>query len=157
VRFSRCSSNWVTSAVVVINRTRLPWLHAAKPGGGQVRLAGAGIANQQDIFLLRDVFTAQQLPDQWLVDRGLRPEVKTVDGLEDRELGLLDPALGGPPLPINQLPFRQPQQVLGIVAPFLGAHRRHAGVVAQQGRQLQRLEMMFQQQNRGIFAHGTRL
>jgi len=24
-------NNWVTNAVVVINRTRLPWLQAAKP------------------------------------------------------------------------------------------------------------------------------
>ena len=68
-----------------------------------------------------NVFAAQELPHQGFVERELGLEVKAVDGLGHGELRLLDPPLGGAPLPINQLPLDQAQEVLRITAALLAA------------------------------------
>ena len=57
----------------------------------------------------------------------------------------MDAAFGGPPLAIQQLLFGQTQQVARIVHPPGRALSRHFIVLAQESRQPQLLQMMFQQ------------
>jgi hypothetical protein len=70
-----------------------------------MRLAGSGVAHQQQVLAFADVFTPQEFPHQGFIDRDLGGEVKGLDGLQHREGGFLDPPFGGTALPVNQLPL----------------------------------------------------
>ena len=116
-------------------------------------LAGAAVADDQDVLVVGDVLAAHQLADQGLVDGRLAGEVERVEGLDHRQAGRLQPAVGGAALAIEQLPFGQPQQVgrvVGLVLPAGGGHR---DVLAQDGRQLQRFEVVLQQHRRLRLVH----
>jgi hypothetical protein len=75
----------------------------------------------------------------------MRQEVETVQTLHHPEASLLDAPLGRPPFPVQQFLLRQPQQVTGIIHAFGGALLRHFVVLAQEGWQPQRLQVMVQQ------------
>ena len=74
-----------------------------------------------------------------------RREVEAVEALHGRELGRLDAALDHAPLALDQLQLGQPQQVAGMVDAFGGALAGDLVVLAQERRQLQRLEVMGEQ------------
>ena len=57
-------------------------------------------------------------------------------------LGLLDPPLDHPPLALDQLQFGKSQQVTDMVDTLGGALPGELVVLAQEGRQLERLEVM---------------
>ena len=65
-------------------------------------LAGAAVADRDDVLPARDVLRAGQLQHQGLVERGDGGESKLVETPEPRELRLLDPALDDPPFPVRQ-------------------------------------------------------
>ncbi len=77
-------------------------------GAGQMSLARAGVAHQQDVLPRFEVFAAHQLPHQPFVERGLGGEVKAVQGLAHRELRRLQPTFGGPLFPVEEFAFSQP-------------------------------------------------
>ena len=110
-----------------------------------VALAGAGVAERDDVLAALDVLAARQLHHQRLVQGRQRREVEAVEALHGRELGRLDAALHHAPLAIDQLLLGQPQQEAGIVDAFGGALPGDLVVLAQEGRQLQRLEVVGQQ------------
>src|ERR1035437_6601701 len=78
-----------------------------------VGLAGAAVAERDDILAAGDVLRAGQLQHQGLVERGDGGEVEAVEALDRWELRLLDPALDGPPFPLDHLQLGQTQQVAG--------------------------------------------
>jgi hypothetical protein len=62
--------------------------HGLDPeGDGQVRLAHAGRAEQDDVLAVRDEPAGGQVLDPLAVDRGLEGEVEVLDRLDERELG----------------------------------------------------------------------
>jgi hypothetical protein len=63
---------------------------------------------------------------------------------------LLDAALDHPTFALDQLEFGQAQQVAWVIDALGGALLRELVVFAQEGRQLERLEMMGEQQLRRI-------
>jgi hypothetical protein len=83
-------------------------------------------------------------------------EVETVETFHGRKPCLLDAALDCPPFPLDQFQFGQAQQVAGVVDPFGSALLSQLVVFAQERRQLERLEMMGEQQL-GRVAHDAAL
>jgi hypothetical protein len=115
-----------------------------------VRLAGAAVADRDDVLAARNVLAAGELQDQGLVERRDRREVETVEAFHRRKPCLLDAALDHPAFPLDQLEFSQAQQIAGMVDALGGALLGELVVFAQEGRQLERLEMMGEQQLRRI-------
>ena len=67
----------------------------------EMRLAGAGVAQRQDVLSPVEIFRAGQLEHQALVHRRDRAELEGFETLQDRELGGLDAPLGGALLAIE--------------------------------------------------------
>ena len=112
---------------------------------GDVRLAGAGVADRDDVLAPRDVFRAGEFQHQGLVERGERQEVKAVEAFDGREPGLLDAPLDHPPFPLDQFELGKAQQVAGVVDAFAGTLPGKLVILAQEGRQLERLQVMGEQ------------
>ena len=115
-----------------------------------VSLPRAAVADRDDVLAPRDIFRSRQLHHQRFVQRRKGRKVETVEALHGRELGRLDAALDRTPLAINQLQLGEPQQITRIVDALGGALARHLVVLAQEGRQLERLEVVRQENLRGI-------
>ena len=109
------------------------------------RLAGAAVADRDDVLAAGDVLRAGQLQHQGLVERRQGQEVEAVEAFDRRELRLLDPPLDHPPFPLDQLQFGKAQQVTGMVDALGGALPGELVILAQEGRQLERLEVMGEQ------------
>src|SRR3981189_2698342 len=107
-----------------------------------MRLAGAAVADRDHVVAASDVLAASELQDQCSVERRDRREVKTVQALYCREPCLLDAALDHPPFPVDQFEFGQAQQIAGMVDALGGALLGELVVFAQEGWQLERLEVM---------------
>jgi len=113
-------------------------------GAAQMGLAGAGVADQEHVFLLGDVLAPHQLPDQGLVEGGLGLEIKGVQGLDHREGGLLDPPFGGSLFAVQELPLGQAQQVSRVITALFGADPGDGGVLPEHGGQLELFEVVLQ-------------
>src|ERR1039458_7026277 len=94
------------------------------------------------------VFASERLTGA-LLDR-VCGELEAVEALDRWEPGFLDPALDGPPLPFDHLQLSQTQQVAGVVDAFGGALAGQLFVLAQEGRQPQRLPVMGEQHPRCV-------
>jgi hypothetical protein len=79
-----------------------------------------------------------------------RREVEAVEALHRREPRLLDTALDHPAFPLDQLEFGQAQQIAGMVDAVGSALLRELVVFAQERRQLERFEVMGEQELRRI-------
>ena len=112
---------------------------------GNVGLAGAAVADRDDVLAAGDVLRAGKLQHQRLVERRQGQEVEAVEAFDRRELRLLDPPLDHPPLALDQLQFGKAQQVADMVDALGGALPGELVVLAQEGRQLERLEVMGEQ------------
>ena len=123
----------------------------AKPESN-VGLAGAAVAQRDDVLAAGDVLRAGQLQDQGLVERRDGGKVEAVQAFDRREPGFLDPALDGSALPVDQLELGQAQQVAGVVDAFGCALAGELVVLAQEGWQLERLQVMGKQ-NLRLIAH----
>jgi hypothetical protein len=113
----------------------------AKPEG-DVGLAGAAVAERDHVLPLLHVAAAGELQDQHLVQGRDRGEVEAVQALDRREVGLADTPLDHPPLAVEQLELGQAQQVGDVVHAFRRALPGQLVMLAQEGRQLERLEVM---------------
>src|SRR5215210_5140969 len=110
-----------------------------------MRLAGAAVADGDDILAAGDILRAGELQYQGLVERRQGQEVEAVEAFDNREPGLLDPPLDNPPLALDQLQFGKAQQVTGVVDALRGALPGELLILAQEGRQLERLQVMGEQ------------
>ena len=73
---------------------------------GDVGLAGAAVANSDDVILAVDVFAPGQLQHQGFVERGDSQEVEGVQALYGGEPGYLDPALHHAVITVDKLQLR---------------------------------------------------
>ena len=109
-------------------------------------LAGAAVADGDDILTAFDVLAAGQLHHQGLVHRGDGREVEAVQAFNGGEACGADPALHYALVAVNQFQFRQPEQVLGVVHIPGGTLGGHLLVLPEKAGQLQLLQVVFQQQ-----------
>src|SRR5215207_6771063 len=116
-------------------------------------LARPAVAQRNHILPPRDIAAARQLQNQQLVQGRDRGKVKAVKALHTREARLTNAPLNQPPLAVQQLKFAQAKQIAGVVDPLSRTLPSQLVVLAQEGGQLQRLEMM-RQENLGNLAHG---
>ena len=119
-------------------------------------LAGAAVADGDDILTALDVLAAGQFHDQRLVHRGDDREVEGVETLHCRESGGTDPAFHHPLMAVDEFQFGQTQQVLRVVRILGGVLGRHLAVLPEEAGQPEFLQVMFQKQS-GLAAHAALL
>ena len=100
--------------------------HPSLAGGqaqpqGHVGLAGAAVADGDDILPALDVFAPGQFHHQGLVHRGDGGKVEGVQAFDGREPGRPDPPLHHALVAVDEFQLGQPEQVLGVVHTFGGA------------------------------------
>ena len=128
-----------------------PFLAGGEPQAkGDVGFAGATWAKGDHVLPPFHPVAAHQLQNLHLVELGDRLEVEAVKAFCGREPGCLDAALDHPSFAIAQLQFYQALQELDVVQPLGGALARHLLILAQEGGQLQPLEVMLQQDLGGM-------
>ena len=84
-------------------------------------LAGAAVADGDDVFTALDVFAAGQLHHQGLVQRWDGREVEGVQAFHGGESGRPYAPLHHALVAVDEFQFRQPEQVLGVIHPLGGA------------------------------------
>ena len=92
--------------------------HALLAGGqaqsqGHVGLAGAAVADGDDVFMALDAFTPGQLHHQGLVQLWDGWEVEGVQAFYGGKASGPDPPFHHALVAVDELQFRQPQRVLG--------------------------------------------
>ena len=107
-------------------------------------LAGAAVADGDDILPALDVFTPGQFHHQHLVQRRDGREVEGVQALHRGESGGADPPLHHALVAVYELKLGEGQQVLGMVHTLGGAQGSHLPVFPEKAGQLQLFEMVFQ-------------
>jgi hypothetical protein len=130
--------------------TAKPFWQAASPNPRAMCVLPVPLLPTAITFSRRVTFAASELQDQCLIERRDRREVETVAALHRREPRLLDAALDHPSFSLDQFEFGQAQQIAGMIDPLGSALLGELVVFAQEGRQLERLEMMGEQQLRRI-------
>ena len=133
--------------------------HPALAGGqtqsqGHVGLAGAAVADGDDVLTALDVFAAGQLHHQGLVQRWDGREVEGVQAFHGGKSGRPYAPLHHALVPVYEFQLGQPEQVLGVIHTLGGALRGHLPVFPEEAGQLQFLKVMFQQQRRPV-VHAT--
>ena len=101
-----------------------------------MRLAGAGVAERNDVLAPQNIFAACEFEHEHLVQAWDDREVERVEALGRREPGLADPPFDNPPLSVDEFQFNKPQKITGVINPITGTLTRHLVVLAQHRRQL---------------------
>jgi hypothetical protein len=109
---------------------------------GDVGFAGAAVAERYDVLPRHDAFAAGQFEDQWLVQRRDGGDVEGLPAFDGGEPCGTDPSFHHAALAVDQFEFRQTQQVARMVEPLLSSLTRNLLVLAQEGRQLQLLQLV---------------
>src|SRR5664280_98372 len=110
-----------------------------------VGLAGAAVADRDDVLPAGHILRAGELQHEGLVERRNGGEVEAVQTLHGREPRLLDPTLDHPPFAVDQLQFGQAQQKANMIEALGGALPSELVVLSQARRQLERLQVMGKQ------------
>ncbi len=119
-------------------------------------LAGAAVAKGDDVLMAIDVFAAGELEHQRLVERGYGLEVEGIEAFDHREAGRLDAALDQAAFAVDQLELGQPLEIADMIDAFGGALPGQLVIFPQEGWQPQCLEVVVEQQLRGIAHRPTR-
>ena len=119
--------------------------HPALAGGqaqsqGDVGLAGAAVADGDDILPALYVFATCQLHHQRLVHRRDGRKVEGVQAFDGREAGSADPPLHHALVAVDEFQFGEPEQVPRVVHSLGGALGRHLPVFPEEAGQLQFLQ-----------------
>ena len=122
---------------------------------GCMGLASAARAEGDDVLAALDPFAAGQFEHLHLVQARDRLEVDAVEAFDGWELGRLDPPLDHPPLATGEFQLDQPGEKAGVIEPVGGALTGELLVFPQEGRQLQRLEVVVGEQDLGRFRNAA--
>src|SRR5437868_15212917 len=110
-----------------------------------VRLAGATVADRDDVLPAGHILRAGELHNEGLVERRNGGEVEAVQALHGREPRLLDPTLHHAPFAFDQLQFGQAQQKTDMIKALAGTLPSELVVFAQERWQPERLEVVSEQ------------
>ena len=113
-------------------------------------LAGAAVADGDDVLPALDVLAAGQFHHQGLVQRRDGREVEGVQAFNGGESGRPDPPLHHALVAVDELKLGEAQQVLGMVHILGGAQGSHLPVFPEKGGQPEFLQVVFQQQRRPV-------
>ena len=112
---------------------------------GDVGLAGAAVAERDEVLAALDVLAAGQLQDQRLVERGDDLEVEAIEALDHGEARRLDAPLDHAALAVDELELGKTQKIANVVDAFRGTLPGDLVVLPQERRQLQPLEVVDEQ------------
>ncbi len=113
-------------------------------------LAGAAVADGDNVLPALDVFTDGQFHHQGLVQRRDSREVEGVEDLDCRESGGADPPLHHTLVAVNEFQLGEARQVLRVAHILGGALGCQLPVLSQEAGQPQLLQVVFQQQRRPV-------
>ena len=117
-------------------------------------LASSAGAEGDDVLAALDPFAARQLEHLYLVQAGDRLEVEAVEAFDRREPCGLDPSLDHPALAVDELQLHEAGEKADVVQAFGRALAGELLVFPQEGRQLERLEVVGEQ-DLGRFRHAA--
>ena len=129
----------------MVKPTERPFWQAAGPRPRAAGLSSAAGTEGDDVLAPLDPFAAPELQHLHLVERRDRLEVEAVEAFDRREPCRLDPALDHPPLAVDKFQLHQPGEEADMVESLGRALASELVVSPQEGRQLQRLEVMREQ------------
>ena len=109
-------------------------------------LAGAAVADGDDVLSALYVFAAGQLHDQCFVHRGDGQEVRGVQALRGGEVCRADAALDHALVAVDEFQFGEAQQVVGVISAFGGALGGQLAVLSEEGGHLEFLQVVLQEQ-----------
>ena len=110
-----------------------------------MRLAGSAVADCDNVFATGRVLGTGEFQDEGFVERRNRREVEAVEALDRREPRFLDPTLHHASLSIDQLQFDEAQEKADMVETLGSALPSKLLILAQERRQLERLQVMSKQ------------
>src|SRR5262245_30087307 len=149
-RSSRASSNWVTNSVTRQNRTFFPRRHASPANAvATCVLPVPGLPIRDHRLPPVDELAPHQLGDQHLVQGRLGGEVEVLQRLQRREPRRLQPPLGRPLLPVQELQFGQLEKEAEVIDVVRGAPLGHLLALGQYRRRTQRLQVVLQEDRAG--------
>ena len=107
-------------------------------------LAGAAVADGDDVLPVLYVLAAGQHQHQGLVHQGDGHKVEGVQAFDRGEAGGADPALHHALVAVDEFQFGETQQVVGMGHSLGGALGGQLAVLPEEGGPLQLLEVVFQ-------------
>ena len=96
-------------------------------------LAGATVADGDDVFPVLDVFTPGQFHDQGFVHRGDGQEVEGIQGLDRGEVCRANAALYHALVSVDEFQFGETQQVVRVISALGGALGGQLAVFPEEG------------------------
>lgn len=110
---------------------------------------------RDDVLAALDPFAARQFQHQHLVELRDGGEVEAVEAFGSRKLRRLDAALDHAPFPVDQFEFDKAGKIADMIHALERALPGKLLVLAQEGRRLQRFEVMGKQEFGSIVAHAA--
>src|SRR3981081_511000 len=123
---------------------------AALTGGGterqrDMRLAGAAVAESNNIVAGDGIFAAREFENERLVQRWDSGEVERVETLHRRKPAHADAPLDHAPFAIDEFEPGEAQKEAGMIEPLARGLRGNLFIFAQEGRQFELTQMMREQ------------
>ncbi len=138
------------------NATEKPRWQAASPSARAVWLLPVPLLPSAMTFSRSHELAAGQFEHQHLVDAGDGGELEGLEGFDGGKVRGANAALDHAAFAVDELELNQAHQIAGVIEAFSGALGCELGVFAQNGRQLQLLEMM-SEKDLGLSAHAANL
>src|ERR1700704_879733 len=110
-----------------------------------MRLAGAAVAESNNIVAGDDIFTTGQFENERLVERWNGSEVERVETLHRRETGGADATLDHAPLAIDEFKLGEAQEEADMIETLVGGLCGDLFIFAQEGRQFELSQVMGEQ------------
>src|ERR1700737_523947 len=97
-----------------------------------MRLAGAAVAESNNIVVGDDIFTTGQFENERLVERWNGSEVERVETLHRGKAGGADAALDHAPFAIDEFEFGETQKIAGMIEPVTGGFPGNLATLARE-------------------------
>ena len=110
-----------------------------------MRLAGAAVAESNNIVAGDDIFAAREFENKRLVERWNGSEVERVETLHRGKAGGADAAFDHAPFAIDEFELGEAQKEADMIEPLAGGLCGDLFIFAQEGRQFELTQMMGEQ------------
>ena len=119
-----------------------------------MRLAGATVAEGDDVVVGDDIFAAREFENEWFVERRNSGEVECVETLHRWKTGSADSALDHAPFTIDEFKLGKAQEEADMIETLAGGFGGELFILAQEGRQFELSQVMREQNLRRRRASG---